>query len=157
MKNLLLLLILFIGFNSQASFAQGNGGEYKVIKTIPVEGNGGWDYLAVDKPTQRLFISHGSCVDVLDLKSEKVIGQIPNTPGVHGIAIVQAENKGFITAGRIDSVIVFDLKTLKTIDKIKTGKNPDAILFDAFTNRVFTFNGRENSVTAIDVKTNTVV
>jgi len=95
-------------------------------------------------------------VEVLDLKTEKLIGQIPNTPGVHGIVCVPALNKGFITAGRIDSVIVFDLKTLKVVDKIATGKNPDAIIYDAFTNRIFTFNGRGNSVTAIDAKTNLV-
>jgi DNA-binding beta-propeller fold protein YncE len=141
----------------QFSYAQSKSPEYKVIKTIPVEGPGGWDYLTVDKPTQRLFISHSTCVDVVDLKTEKLIGQIPNTTGVHGIACVPALNKGFITAGRLDSVIVFDLKTLKVLDKVITGKNPDAILYDAYSNRIFTFNGRGHSVTAIDAKTNRVV
>ncbi len=141
----------------QFSFAQNKSTEYKVIKTIPVEGPGGWDYLTVDKPSQRLFISHSSCVDVVDLKTEKLIGQIPNTTGVHGIACVPALNKGFITAGRLDSVIVFDLKTLKVLDKIITGKNPDAILYDAYSNRIFTFNGRGHSITAIDAKTNSIV
>ena len=157
MKNLTLFLVALFLVAMQTSFAQSTSGEYKVVKTIPVEGNGGWDYLTVDKPTQRLFISHGNCVDVLDLKTEKLIGQIPNTTGVHGIACVTALNKGFITAGRLDSVIVFDLTTLKVTDKIITGKNPDAILYDAFSNRIFTFNGRGNSVTAIDAKTNKVV
>ena len=157
MKKLSHFLIAIFLFSLQISFGQINSDEYRVMNTIPVEGNGGWDYLTVDKPTQRLFISHGTCVEVLDLKTEKVIGQIPNTPGVHGIAIVAALNKGFITAGRIDSVIVFDLKTLKVVDKIITGKNPDAILYDAYSNRIFTFNGRGNSVTAIDAKTNSVV
>jgi len=137
--------------------AQSKSAEYKVIKTIPVEGTGGWDYLTVDNPTQRLFISHGTCVDVLDLKTEKLMGQIPNTTGVHGIACVPALNKGFITAGRLDSVVVFDLKSLKVLDKIITGKNPDAILYDPFTNRIFTFNGRGHSVTAIDAKTDAIV
>lgn len=140
----------------QTAFAQNSAGEYKVVKTIPVEGNGGWDYLTVDKPTQRLFISHGTCVEVIDLKTDRLIGQIPNTPGVHGIACVPALNKGFITAGRIDSVIVFDLTTLKVLDKISTGKNPDAILYDEFSSRIFTFNGRGNSITAIDAETNLV-
>jgi len=157
MKNLTLFLVALFLVAMQTSFAQSTSGEYKVVKTIPVEGNGGWDYLTVDKPTQRLFISHGNCVDVLDLKTEKLIGQIPNTTGVHGIACATALNKGFITAGRLDSVIVFDLTTLKVTDKIITGKNPDAILYDAFSNRIFTFNGRGNSVTAIDAKTNKVV
>ena len=157
MKNLTLFLVALFLVAMQTSFAQSTSGEYNVVKTIPVEGNGGWDYLTVDKPTQRLFISHGNCVDVLDLKTEKLIGQIPNTTGVHGIACVTALNNGFITAGRLDSVIVFDLTTLKVTDKIITGKNPDAILYDAFSNRIFTFNGRGNSVTAIDAKTNKVV
>ena len=156
MKNLSLLTVLFLMI-FQLSFAQNKSNDYKVIKMIPVEGTGGWDYLTVDQPTQRLFISHGSCVDVLDLKTEKTIGQIPNTTGVHGIACVTSLNKGFITAGRLDSVIVFDLTTLKVLDKAITGKNPDAILYDPFSNRIFTFNGRGHSVTAIDAKTNKVV
>ena len=141
----------------QFSLAQNKSLDYKVIKTIPVEGTGGWDYLTVDNQSQRLFISHGTCVDVLDLKTDKVVGQIPNTLGVHGIACVPALNKGFISAGRLDSVVVFDLKTLKVIAKIHTDKNPDAILYDPFSNRIFTFNGKGHSVTTIDAKTNAVV
>jgi len=156
MKNHFLIIAMFL-FGMHISFAQSSAGEYSVVKTIPLAGNGGWDYLTVDRPTQRLFISHGTCVEVLDLKTGKVTGQIPNTPGVHGIAMVPALNKGFITAGRLDSVIVFDLKTLKILDKVSTGKNPDFILFDAFSKRIFTFNGRGNSVTAIDVETNSVI
>lgn len=155
-KQFFLCIALFL-VAMQFPFAQSKSTEYKVIKTIPVDGPGGWDYLTVDSPTQRLFISHGTCVDVLDLKTEKTVGQIPNTPGVHGIACVPALNKGFITVGRLDSVIVFDLKTLRVLDKISTGKNPDAILYDPYSNRIFTFNGRGKSVTAIDAKTNAVV
>lgn len=157
MKKLSFVIICVWLMAMQFSFAQNKSTEYKVIKTIPVEGPGGWDYLTVDKPSQRLFISHSTCVDVVDLKTEKHVGQIPNTTGVHGIACVPALNKGFITAGRLDSVIVFDLKTLKVLDKVITGKNPDAILYDAYSNRIFTFNGRGHSVTAIDAKTNNVV
>jgi YVTN family beta-propeller protein len=157
MKKLSVLCIIIFFMVMKFSYPQSNPIEYKVLKSIPVEGNGGWDYLTVDEPTQRLFISHGTCVEVLDLKTEKLIGRITNTPGVHGIACIPALNKGFITAGRIDSVIVFDLKTLKVLERISTGKNPDAILYDAFTNRVFTFNGRGQSVTAIDAGTNKVI
>ena len=157
MKKLILVSCAIFLVAMQIVYAQSNPGQYKVMKTISVEGDGGWDYLTVDVPTQRLFISHGTCVEVVDLKTEKLLGQIPNTPGVHGIACIPALNKGFITAGRLDSVVVFDLKTLKVIDKVITGKNPDAILYDAFSNRIFTFNGRGNSVTAIDAKTNKVV
>jgi len=157
MKKLSFVIICVWLMAMQFSFAQNKSTEYKVIKTIPMEGPGGWDYLTVDKPSQRLFISHSTCVDVVDLKTEKHVGQIPNTTGVHGIACVPTLNKGFITAGRLDSVIVFDLKTLKVLDKVITGKNPDAILYDAYSNRIFTFNGRGHSVTAIDAKTNNVV
>jgi DNA-binding beta-propeller fold protein YncE len=157
MKRQFSFLVAFFLIIMQYSFAQNKPLDYKVIKTIPVEGTGGWDYLTVDSPSQRLFISHGTCVDVLDLKTEKVVGQIPNTLGVHGIACVPALNKGFVSAGKLDSVVVFDLKTLKVIGKVHTDKNPDAILYDPFSNRVFTFNGRGHSITAIDAKTNAVV
>ena len=157
MKKLSFVLLVMCLFPLQALLSQTKPTDYKMIKTIPVDGNSSWDYLTVDSPTQRLFISHGTCVDVLDLKTEKVIGQIPNTIGVHGIAVVPALNKGFITAGRLDSVIVFNLSTLKVSGKVKTGQNPDAILFDPFSIRIFTFNGRGHSVTAIDAKTNEVV
>ena len=157
MKSQFSFLIALFLIIMQYSFAQSKSNDYKVSKTIPVEGTGGWDYLSVDSPGQRLFISHGTCVNVLDLKTEKVVGQIPNTLGVHGIACVPALNKGFISAGKLDSVVVFDLKTLKVIGKIHTDKNPDAILYDPFSNRVFTFNGKGHSVTAIDAKTNAVV
>jgi DNA-binding beta-propeller fold protein YncE len=157
MKKLLFLFIALLFVILQNAAAQGKPAEYKLLKSIPVEGSGGWDYLTVDSQGQRLFISHGTCVDVLDLKTEKTVGQIPNTPGVHGIACVPSLNKGFITAGRLDSVVVFDLKTLKVLGKIPTGKNPDAILYDKYSNRIFTFDGRGHSVTAIDAKTNAVV
>jgi YVTN family beta-propeller protein len=156
MKKLILAIAVLILFHHQQLPAQSGAGEFKVLKTIPVEGTGGWDYLVTDATSQRLFISHGTLVEVLDLKSGKVIGQIPNTPGVHGIALVPEFNKGFISAGRLDSVVVFDLKTLRTVDKIKTGPNPDAIIYDPFTKRIFTFNGRGNSITAIDAATNSV-
>jgi DNA-binding beta-propeller fold protein YncE len=96
-------------------------------------------------------------VQVLDLKTEKLVGSIPGTLGVHGIAIAKEFGKGFITAGRLDSVVVFDLLTLQTTAKIKTDKNPDAVIYDPFTKRIFTFNGRGSSVTAIDAKTNEVI
>jgi YVTN family beta-propeller protein len=157
MKRTFLIILAFFAMAMNYSYSQNKTSEYKVVKSIPVEGTGSWDYLTVDSPSQRLFISHGTCVDVLDLKTDKVIGQIPNTTGVHGIACVPALNKGFITAGRLDSVIVFDLKSLKVIAKISTDKNPDAILYDSFSNRIFTFNGKGHSVTAIDAKTNAVI
>ena len=131
--------------------------DYKLIKSIPVEANGSWDYLTVDKPTQRLFFSHGTVVQVMDLKTGKITGEIANTPGVHGIAIVNEFGKGFISAGRIDSVIVFDLATLKTTGKIPTGINPDAIIYDPYSKRVFSYNGKGNNITVIDAKTDAFI
>ena len=141
----------------QLIYAQTKTVEYKLLKKIPVAGNGSWDYLTVDNNTNRLFISHGNLVDVLDLKTEKVIGQIRNTPGVHGIACVHEFNKGYITAGKLDSVIVFDLTTLSVLKKIKTGQNPDAIFYDPFSKRIFTCNGKSNSISAIDPKTDIIL
>lgn len=156
MKKLQLFVLVGIISLLNSVQAQKSAPVYKVIKTISVPGIGGWDYLTVDKASQRLFISHGSLVDVLDLKTEKVVGRILNTPGVHGIALVPSLNKGFITAGRLDSVVVFDLNSLKTLDKVKTGRNPDAIIYDPVSNRVFTFDGHGKSVTAINAVTNKV-
>ena len=155
MKTLKFLLIITAFFSLQ--FAQAQKSEYVVLKNIPLEGDMGWDYLLADDATQRLYVSHGTMVQVLDLKTEKLVGTIPGTIGVHGIAIAKEFGKGFITAGRLDSVVVFDLLTLQPTAKIKTDKNPDAILYDPFSKRIFTFNGRGSSVTAIDAKTNEVV
>jgi len=154
MKILKLLPLLAVLFLARFAYAQKT--EYKVLNTIPLEGDAGWDYLVADDATQRLYVSHGTVVQVLDINTEKLIATIPGTPGVHGIAIVKEFGKGFITAGRLDSVVVFDLATLRVTAKIKTDKNPDAILYDDFSKRIFTFNGHGNSVTAIDAKTNTV-
>lgn len=123
---------------------------YQVVKKIPVPGQGSWDYLTVDPEARRLYVSHGSQVEVLDVDSEKVVGQIPNTLGVHGIAIASESGRGFVSDGQTSLVTVFDLKTLKTIAEVPTGKKPDAIIYDPATKRVFAFNGGSNSATAID-------
>jgi len=130
--------------------------EFKVKKSIPVSGNGSWDNLAVDYFTLRLFVAHGDCVQVIDMNTGQQIGAINHTPGVHNITIVHEFGKGFITAGKIDSVIVFDVNNYQITNRIPTGKDPDAILFDRFSQRVFTFNAKGNSITVIDPKTNEV-
>ena len=157
MKKRLRLAGIILILSCQFIHAQTKSVEYRLLKKIPVDGNGSWDYLTVDNNTNRLFISHGNLVDVLDLKTELVTGQILNTPGVHGIACVPEFNKGFITAGKLDSVIVFDLKTLAVLKKIKTDQNPDAIIYDQYSKRIFTFNGKGKSVTAIDPKTDLIL
>jgi YVTN family beta-propeller protein len=127
---------------------------YHVVGEIQIGGEGGWDYLTVDSAARRLYVSHGTHVAVVDLDSNKVVGDIPDTPGVHGIAIAPQLNKGFISNGRGNTVTIFDLKTLKSLGTVATGENPDDICYDAGTSRVFVFNGRSKSATVIDAKGN---
>lgn len=133
--------------------------QYKVVNKIKLEGDKGWDYIVVDDSTNRLFVSHGDRVQVLDLaNSNLILATITGLNGVHGIALAPEFNKGFISSGRDSSVLVFDLKTYSTITKFKvTGANPDAILYDKFSKRVFTFNGRSNNSTVINAKTNAII
>ena len=130
-----------------ASFA---ASEYRLLKTIPVGGTGGWDYLAVDESRQRLFVSHETQVEVIDLESKIVSGKITNTPGVHGIAIASPEGRGFISNGQASTVTIFDLASLAVISQVPAGKKPDAIAYDPSTHRVFAMNGGSNSSTVID-------
>jgi DNA-binding beta-propeller fold protein YncE len=127
-----------------------SGGGYKIIKKIPIPGEGSWDYLIVDGGARRLYVSHGTQVEVLDVDSGAIVGKIANTPGVHGIAIAPELGRGFASNGQSSTVTVFDLKTLNKISEVPTGKKPDAIIYDPATSRVFAFNGSSNSATAID-------
>lgn len=129
---------------------------YHLLKQIAVGGEGGWDYVYDDAEAHRLYVSHATKVVVIDTDTYEVVGEIPNTNGVHGIAVADKLGRGFTSNGRDNSVTVFDLKTLKAIDTIKVGKNPDAILFDAATNRVFTFNGGSSDSTVIEAATGKV-
>jgi len=130
---------------------------YHIVGEIKVGGEGGWDYLTVDSAARRLYVSHATHVVVVDLDANRVVGDIPDTPGVHGIAIAPELNRGFISNGRGNNATIFDLKTLKPIGTAATGENPDSIRYDAVSGRVFTFNGRSNDSTAIDAKTGKVV
>jgi DNA-binding beta-propeller fold protein YncE len=133
--------------------------EYKVQQTFKVGGDGGWDYLTYDTSGNRLFVSRGTHVQVIDPEKGTVIGDIANTPGVHGIALAPELNKGFTSNGRENTVTVFDLKTLSETARLKLdgATNPDAILYDPASERVFTFNGRSSNATAIDASSNSVV
>src|SRR5438093_4240203 len=126
------------------------GSGYQVIKTIPVGGEGGWDYLYVDSDARRIYISRGTHVVVLDADTYAVVGDIPDTQGVHGIAVASDLGRGFTSNGRSNDVTIFDLKTLKSLGTVKTGANPDAVIYDSVTKRVFTFNGRGKNATAIN-------
>jgi YVTN family beta-propeller protein len=129
---------------------------YSVTRKIPIPGQGSWDYLAVDEAGRRLYVSHGTQVEVLDVDSGAIVGNIPNTMGVHGIAIAAEFGRGFVSNGQSSTVTIFDLKTLKPIADVPTGKKPDGIIYDPATKRVFAFNGGSDSATAIDAATGKV-
>src|SRR5712671_7124712 len=132
--------------------------QYQVKQKYVLGGDGVSEYLTFDPAGKRLFISRGTHVMVVDPYKGSVVGDIPNTPGVHGIALAQDLGKGFTSNGRENTVTVFDLKTLKETARIKIeGENPDAILYDPASQRVFTFNGRSKNATVIDATNNTVV
>jgi DNA-binding beta-propeller fold protein YncE len=127
------------------------------VTTWKVGGEGGWDYLTADSDARRLYLSRGTRVMVLDADSGKSIAEIPDTPGVHGIALAPDLGRGFTSNGREGTVSIFDIKTLALITKVKVGDNPDAILYDPATKRVFTFNGKSQDSTAIDGATGKVL
>jgi YVTN family beta-propeller protein len=138
--------------------ALGQPAPYRVAARLVPGGDGGWDYLTVDAPGHRLFVSRWSRVQVVDLASGRLAGEIPDTEGVHGIALAPELGVGFTSNGRAGSVTVFDLKTLATVATIKlAARNPDAILYEPVTKRVFTFNGGSHDATAIDAATRTVL
>ncbi|MFZ1978266.1 MAG: YncE family protein [Bacteroidota bacterium] len=130
---------------------------YHLVSKIAVGGEEGWDYLTFDPPSHRLFISHGTNVTVINTDSDKVVGVILKTEGVHGIAIADEFDRAFISNGRTSTVSMIQLKTLRLVDTIPVGKNPDAILYDDYSKRVFVFNGRSNDATILDAEKGTVV
>jgi len=148
--------VLTGAFLLAASAAPGASG-YKVIKTVPINGEGGWDYVTVDSDARRVYVSHATQVVVLDADTLAVVGSIPDTQGVHGIAIASDLGRGFTSNGRANNATIFDLKTLKIIGTVNTGANPDAIVYDSGTKRVFTLNGRSKDATAINAADGTVV
>jgi YVTN family beta-propeller protein len=150
-----LFVCLIILSSCAASRAQSKPG-YHVIKQVKLGGEGGWDYLTFDQKGNRLFISRGTHVMVVDADTGNVLGDIADTQGVHGIAVVDEFGKGYTSNGRANTVTVFDLKTLKVLKQVPVGQNPDAILYDPASKRVFTFNGRSGDATAIDAKSDTV-
>jgi len=122
---------------------------YQVTRKIEIPGQGSWDYLTIDDAARRLYVSHGTQVEVLDVDSGTIVGKIPNTLGVHGIAVAPELGRGFVTNGQSSTVTVFDLKTLKPVGEVPVGKKPDATIYDPATSRVFAFNGGSNSASVI--------
>jgi DNA-binding beta-propeller fold protein YncE len=153
-----LLASTLLLISAAGAYAAADSSGYKVIRRMPVGGDGGWDYLTVDPDSHRIYISRGTHVMIVDELSGKVIGDIPDTKGVHGIAIAADLGKGFTSNGGAATVTIFDLKTLKPLSEVKTtGENPDSIIYDPQTKRVFTFNGKSSNATAIDATTGKVV
>jgi len=150
MKTSLLLIITAITALAAAP-------TYKVITKIKIGGANRWDYAYLDSDNHRLYVSHGTQTEVIDTATDKLVGTIPGTNGVHGIAIANDLGLGFTSDGMDNDVSVFDLKTLAVKSKVKTGQNPDAIIYEPTSKRVYAFNGRSADATAIDAKTLAVV
>jgi DNA-binding beta-propeller fold protein YncE len=151
-KAFLLLGVLLLSVHAYAA-----NPAYHVINRFQLGGEGGWDYLTVDSEARRLYISRSTHVMVVDTENGKVVGDIPDTPGVHGIALAPELNRGFTSNGRADTATIFDLKTLKAIGPVKTGANPDAIVYDPFSKLVYTFNGRSHDATVFNAASGEVV
>jgi len=156
MKRYLMVFAVLLGLVAATVFGAPSSG-YHIIKKVAVPGAGGWDYVTVDEAGRRVYVSHATQVEVLDADTFELVGTIPNTPGVHGIAIVSEFGRGFITAGKSDTVVIFDLKTLKTLGEVKVGKKPDAIIYDPATKRVFAMNGDSDNTTVINAADGKVV
>jgi YVTN family beta-propeller protein len=141
---ILVVTSLFAGLQAQQSAS------FRILKTFHIASGGGWDYIALGPGNNRLYVSHGTQVNILDKTTGDSIGVIENTTGVHGIAFDKANGKGFTSNGRINSVTVFDLKTNAVIAQIPTGQNPDAIMYEPFSKKIITCNGRGKNLSIID-------
>jgi YVTN family beta-propeller protein len=147
------MLVQLLALVSVGSYAQSS---FKITDSFHIASAGGWDYIAVQPNSNRLFVSHGTQVNILDKITGDSLGVIHNTIGVHGIAFLPALNKGYTSNGRLNNVFVFDLQTLAVTDSIATGQNPDAIFYDSYCKRVITCNGRSKDLSFIDAVTNKV-
>jgi YVTN family beta-propeller protein len=150
MKLLCSLIVTALALSTHAMAADV---QLKVIKTLPLGGEGRWDYLCADAQGERLYVPRSTHVQVVDLESGKVVGDVPNTNGVHGVALAPEQNLGFSSNGRDNSVSAFDLRSFKETKRIKAGRNPDAIMFDPASKHIFAFNHSGGDVTVIDPAT----
>ncbi len=149
--------ILSIGLMTALVIASNAQSGLKVIKTLKIGGAGGWDYLALQPNSNRLFVSHGTQVNVIDKNTGDSIGVIPNTTGIHGIAFVPSLNKGYTTNGKTNNSFVFNLKTLEVTGTITTGEKPDAIFYDESIKKIVICNGKSKDLSFIDPETDKVV
>jgi DNA-binding beta-propeller fold protein YncE len=149
-----MLVVALIGQNQPASAAEP---QYKAVRQIPIGGGSGWDYLFADAVGRRLYVTHGTKVVVIDMDKDKVVGEILDTPGVHGFVAIPDLKRGFSSNGQENKASMVDLETLKTLSKVPTGSNPDALLFEPKSGEVWIFNGRTQSATVIEAKTGKVI
>jgi DNA-binding beta-propeller fold protein YncE len=154
MKRILAFMLAFAAMAAIPAFAQKS---YKLVDRVKLGGEGGWDYLLYDSGGNRLFITRGSHVMVVDAKTLKATDDITGLAGVHGVALAPELGKGFISSGGDDMLVIFDLKSLKVLDKVKVGGRPDAILYDAAAKRVYTFNAKTQDSTVFDAASGKVV
>ena len=145
----MILPLMFLGLAAGAVLAQVHGA-YHVTRTISLGGDGSWDYLRFDVEKRRLFIARSTRVMVADLDSGKLSGEIPDTNGVHGVALAPEAHRGVTSNGKANAATIFDLETLKPVATVTTGEKPDAILWEPFSKAVLTMNGHANSITIID-------
>ena len=151
----LMVIVVMVGA-ALAGSAEGTAKSYHVIHKYPLGGEGGWDYLTIDSDARRLYIARATRVMVVDVDTGKLLGEIPNTQGVHGVALVPKRKQGYITCGGDNSAMIFDLATMKETARVKVGTRPDAIVYDPASDRVFTFNAGTKDTTAIATETGTV-
>lgn len=155
MKTHLHLIVLSLLISS-ISLSHAGDTPYRFIKEISIGGKAQWDYLKVDPDAQRLYVTHGTAVEVIDLQKDTIIGQIEDTPGVHGVALSPKLGRVFTSNGKENKASIVDAKTLKTLQKVDTGANPDSILYEPVQNEVYTFNGRGQSATVFNAESGEV-
>ncbi len=157
MKKIGLVSITLITLSLQMNKLDAQASNYKLKNTFHIASAGGWDYIAINPTSNKLYMSHGTQVNILDKTTGDSLGIIPNTNGVHGITFINALQKGYTSNGRSNDVTVFDLNTNAVITKIATGENPDAIFYEEFAKRIITCNGKSKDLSIIDPTTNKVV
>lgn len=151
-----IFILAFIGIGVAFAVQLQTKTGFHVLKDLPIGSSGGWDYITVDGPAKKLYVSHGTQVNILSTSGDS-LGIIPNTNGVHGIALAKPFGKGYTSNGRVNTCTAFDLKTNKAVATIAAGTNPDAIFYDDFSKKVYAFNGRSMDATVIDPATDKVV
>jgi len=151
------LLGICLGFTITPSWTRATAHTYLLLTEIAIGGDGGWDYLSIESASHRLYVTHGTKVVVIDTLTDRVVGEISDTPGVHGFALAPELGRGFASNGRENKASIVDLKTLQTIAKVETGQNPDAILYEPGRREVYTFDGRGQTATIFEGATGRIV